>query len=478
VGADQALALALARAGVDAGGAEVVEPGALVIYPELAAGERPGEPYRGVAGAGYAHRLVWEVEFRRPGDHRTYRAVVDAQSGDVLELYDRNVYASASVVGGVYLNTNSDPESKVPLSHLAVMNRRQTRTTDDSGHYSYGGGLAWARLQGGLVQTHDRCGNSVAFNLTTGNLDFGKSGGTDCVTPGRGGAGNTHASRTAFFHLNAIKEVAASLLPANTWLPKSLTANTNITQTCNAFWDGAAVNFFRSGGGCSNSGEIASVMLHEFGHGLDQNTGGAAPDGGSGEAVGDITAFLETRQSCIGPNFTPGVPCHNCSSTACTGVRDLAPFSAGGAATVASPATVASAAGIDCGRFACGSSQSCRGPMGYECHCESHIASTSVWDLTQLLVARYGADGGYDAMRQLWYDSLFPTKSAYRVVSGGQCNPAAAVDGCGASNWYTVLLAADDDDGNLANGTPNGCLIWQAFAAHGIACGAQPACSP
>ena len=57
------------------------------------------------------------------------------------------------------------------------------------------------------------------------------------------------------------------------------------------------------------------------------------------------------------------------------------------------------------------------------------------------------ADAGYAAMQQLWYNSLFPTKSAYQVASGGQCNPSAAVNGCGATNWYTVLLAVDDDDG-------------------------------
>ena len=32
-------------------------------------------------------------------------------------------------------------------------------------------------------------------------------------------------------------------------------------------------------------------------------------------------------------------------------------------------------------------------------------------------------------------------------------------------------------DGNLANGTPNGCRIWDAYNAHGIACGTRPACT-
>ena len=80
-------------------------------------------------------------------------------------------------------------------------------------------------------------------------------------------------------------------------------------------------------------------------------------------------------------------------------------------------------------------------------------------------------------MDAIWYKSLTPSKSAYRVVSGGKCNPAAVWTAARATNWYTVFLAADDDDGNLANGTPNGCRIWDAFNAHGIACGTRPACS-
>ncbi|PYQ55410.1 MAG: hypothetical protein DMF53_28185, partial [Acidobacteria bacterium] len=81
-------------------------------------------------------------------------------------------------------------------------------------------------------------------------------------------------------------------------------------STCNAFWNGSTVNFFQSGAGCSNTGEIAAVFLHEWGHGLDQFTGGAAADKGTGEAVGDTFAFLETKDACIGRNFKPGVPCH------------------------------------------------------------------------------------------------------------------------------------------------------------------------
>ena len=112
-----------------------------------------------------------------------------------------------------------------------------------------------------------------------------------------------------------------------------------------------------------------------------------------------------------------------------------------------------------------------------EGHCESIIASSANWDLAQSLTSHWGTTTGWSKMDSIWYKSLTPSKSAYRVASGGTCNPSASVDGCGSTNWYTVFLTADDNDGNLSNGTPNGCRIWDAFSAHGIACGTRPACT-
>ncbi len=487
VSGSEAEAKVLRHVGVEQSAAQVLHNSVLKIYPELTEGEVPGERYRGRPGFGYNYRLVWEVDFRLSDDLATYRGVVDAHTGSVLELLDRNKYVDALVSGGIYPNTNTDVEEVRPFVAIRIgnlLNGIVTRTfSNEHGIYNYGGEGAGARLSGPFVSTNDTCGLSGLGNNTDGNLNFGTSSGTDCTTPGIGGAGNTHASRNVFYHLMSIKQTVVEFLPNNAWLFDNLVANTNIVDTCNAFWNGETVNFFRSGDGCSNTGEIAAVALHEFGHGLDDNTGGAANENGSGEALGDITAFLETRDSCIGPNFQPGVVCHNCESTGCTGVRDMTPFASGGAATIARPNTVENNAGMNCDRFQCPFFQvppfffPYQGPMGYEGHCESYIASSAVWDLTQLLIAEYGTDPGWKTMKQIWYDSLFPTKSAYQVVSGGKCNPAATVNGCGASNWYTVFLAIDDDDGNLANGTPNACRIWQAFNDHGIACGVQPPCS-
>jgi len=473
-----ALAAALKAAGFKLSQVgEIVNPGKLKIVPTLVAGEQPAELFQGAPGGGYRHTLVWELSFRRTGEAATYLALVDAKTGKVLRFADANAYAQVS--GGIYPTTNTDPESVRGLPFAAVTNGT-AKTTDAAGSYTFSAGTATSVLDGKYFKMTDNCGAIALSDSTTGDLAFGSSGGTDCITPGVGGAGNTHSSRTGFYHLTNINRKASGFLPGNAWLASKVTANMNINATCNAFWNGTTVNFYRSGGGCSNTGEIAAVFLHEWGHGMDTNSGGAASDAGTGEAVGDTFAFLETKDPCIGQNFQPGVNCANC--TACTGVRDVADFALGGSATIAKPANVAVNSGINCDRYSCPYFQfifigAYQGPMGYEGHCESIIASSANWDLSQNLIARFGTTAGWAAMDSIWYKSLTPSKSAYRVASGGKCNPAAVVDGCGANNWYTVYLSVDDDDGNLANGTPNGCRIWDAFNAHGIACGARPACT-
>lgn len=487
IGRDEAFKGAWTQLGFgrDAKVDEFVQQGELRIYPTLPAGDNVGERYSGARGYGYQHVLAWRYVFRIKDDGATWQVLVDARDGHVLDARDLTVNVSATVTGGIYPTTNSDTEAVVPLPFVAVTNST-AKVTDTLGIYDYSGGTATATLDGKYFRMSDNCGAISLSNTTDGNLAFGSSSGTDCVTPGVGGAGNTHASRSGFYHLSRINEKARTFFPSNTWLQGKVTANMNVNNTCNASWNGSTLNFYKSGPSasnpatiCSNTGEIAAVFLHEWGHGMDTNSGGSASENGSGEAVGDTFAFLETRDSCIGQNFIPTQNCANCIG--CTGVRDVGDFGMSApAAKRASPANLANDAGINCDRYACPyttpTGQVYRGPMGYEGHCESYIASGANWDLTQALIERFGASG-WGKMDRIWYASLTPSKSAYRVASGGTCNVNASVDGCAATNWYTVFLPADDDDGNLANGTPNACRIWDAMNAHGIACGTRPVCS-
>ncbi len=404
----------------------------------------------GKFGQGYELSNVYQFSFHRDGVLGTWRARIDAGSGEILEFADVNEYAQAS--GGIYQNsptTGAEIVRPMPFTNLSTGG-----FTNSGGVFA--GGSPTSSLQGQYVRITDTCGSISLGTNGSGDLAFGTSGGTNCTTPGVGGAGNTHSSREQFYQVNRIKEVARGWLPANTWLSQQLLVNVNLNQTCNAYWNGSSLNFFRSGGGCNNTGELAGVSLHEFGHGIDRNDGtGTAPEGGTGEAYGDTTAVIALHASCIGPGFLSS----NCGGygdacTSCTGVRDV-DYAKHVSNT---PATVANFTQVRCG----GGS----GPCGREVHCESYIPSEAIWDFANRDLPGPGLGPAWTTLDRLWYLSRSTATSSFSCTTGGTFTS----NGCNAGSWWKTMRAVDDDDGNLANGTPHGGALFAAFNRHLIAC--------
>ncbi len=458
--------------GLEKGRDVILDPGSLHLVPTAARDDRFAEGF--AFGKGYELAFVWDVVFRRSGEPGTFRARVDATNGQFLELQDENRYALAS--GGVVLNAPSSPDlvKALPWADLSNLS-----FTNGNGRFTFGGTPLTTTLNGQFVRIVDSCG-AIAANTggPSGNLQLGSSSsGTDCSTPGVGGAGNTRSSRTTFFWVNRAKEVARSWLPANNWLFQKLRTNVNLNQTCNAYWDGSTLNFFKSGGGCGNSGELPGVAIHELGHGLDYNDGnGPAGDKGSGESNGDLFAALMLHNSCIGDGFRPtlcsgsGDPC-----TVCTGVRDI------------DWARRASNAPHTVGNYVqpnCSTSSNYRGPCGREGHCESIVPSEAVWDFVKRDLPNQGLSSAaaWNLMERLWFTSRATAGSSYTCNASGTTWTSS---GCNAGSLWKALRAADDDDGNLANGTPHGAALFIAFNRHGMACITDPgtavtfaACTP
>ena len=433
---------------------EILQDSSLLIVPVTPYGNNE------TIDSGMEYRLIYEVVFHRDGVMGTWKARIDAHSGEILSFIDTNMYGS--VTGGIYPNSNLDTEVIRPFPKITVTNST-AKTCDMGGNYSYSGGTASASIKGAYVTVSDSCGtSSLSTSTSPGNLAFNKSSGTDCTTPGVGGAGNTHAARSTYFHLTLWKERALGFLPSNTWLSSALTDKVNLSQTCNAYWSGSYVAFFKSGGGCSNTGELPTVFLHEAGHGLDSNDGSGSSTVGSSESYGDAMAFLQTHDSCIGTNFIPGYKCsgYGDACTTCTGIRD-ADYAKHSSNTPAKPSQLANTTG-----FHCSKSSSYPGPCGYEGHCESYIMSEVVWDLA----ARDLPAAGLDATTS-WYiaDRLFYL-SRPSSTEGYSCPSITSTNGCGTGNWFTTFRAIDDDDGNLTNGTPHGGAIYNAFSRHLTAC--------
>ena len=435
------------------------ENGTLAFTPMLASGS-PGDEYTSALGAGYRTALTWKFVFGLGDDAASWVGLVDAHTGAVLALYDDTKYAQLK--GGVFPFSNDGiapdgvEQANYPMPFANMTVNGGAAQSNGTGNFACtGGNASVSNLSGPYVLVSDTCGVLSQSIACDNDLDFGTSSGTDCTVPAGKSAGDTHSARSSFYHLNRIKEHARAWLPANVWLTQQLQDNVNINLTCNAFWSPIAgtVNFYRSGGGCRNTGEIAGVFLHEWGHGLSQNdgAGSANPD----EAYADVTSVLLTHNSCIGRGFTNS----NCSGygnacTACTGVRDMdyAKHATGLPQTPASwPASCPTGSG----------------PCGREPHCEAYLPGEVLWDLAVRDLPASGLDQNtaWALLDRMWYKSRQGTSGNAYACSGGTGNS------CAATHWMQQLRTLDDDDGNLANGTPHAAAIWAAFNRHAITCG-------
>ena len=254
----------------------------------------------------------------------------------------------------------------------------------------------------------------------------------------------------------------------------------NLNRPATRSGTASTVNFYRSGGGCRNTGEIAAVFDHEWGHGMDDNDAARRAVSNSSEGYADIAAIYRLQASCVGHGFFwtlddgcgltadgTGFNANESPDRAAT-ARPTAPACATPTGRSTSDNTPDTALGFVCTHCSTGT-----GPCGRQVHC----AAAPV------------APGGLGPRRARPHrGALQPTTARPRSSSGNKlfyqgsgniglwhaCTCGGSSSGCGATNGYMQWLAADDDNGNLNDGTPHMTAIFNAFNRHGIAC-ATPA---
>ena len=146
-----------------------------------------------------------------------------------------------------------------------------------------------------------------------------------------------------------------------------------------------------------------------------------------------------------------GNPC-----LACTGVRDIDWAQRANN----TPATIT---WIDAN---CGTGPA---PCGGGVHCEGSVYAESLWDYFNRdlpTIMGYSTDTALEVATRTTYIAAGPVGNVFQCVQGS--------GGCPATSAYPNFLAADDDNGNLADGTPHMAALFSAFNRHGIAC-ATPA---
>jgi len=250
---------------------------------------------------------------------------------------------------------------------------------------------------------------------------------TRTVSPGTtedfnfAGLNSIAGERDTYYHANVIHDLAKSIHSGLTGADYVMPAKVNIGSEdsywpCNAYWDYTGINLFSAGGGCAATDQMADVVYHEYGHGLQQFIYDPySPNyssSGLSEGCSDYWGMTLTNSPCLGNGFFGEGTC----------LRD-------GNNTLQYPAN------------------SCGGAV----HCLGEYIMGALWKMRENLIALHGYENGVAIS-----DDIF-----YWAQTGRPSNDM---------DFLTEILLADDNDGSIQNGTPNYMPICDAFGTHNMNC--------
>jgi hypothetical protein len=361
-----------------------------------------------------------------PDNHQRFEFVVDAKTGAILYQETKIYHAVTGRVTGVattgYGADTCATEADTGLPYVQVRTGGTTAYTDVDGNYSIAAGAAGATYTTSLVGRWFTTTNNSAATLTQSTTaDDGATWSPQFNT-----ANNVDAERAqvnAYIMANKIRDmvlVANSTFPTVATQASTFQVNCNLAQTCNAYYSGNTINFYSAGGGCANTA-FGDVVAHEFGHNVVEK--GGSGQGAYGEGFGDIHGLLLSDIPATGVGFET---CSNGIRTA----QNTCQFNA------TSCATGSTSYGATCGS---------------EIHSCGQLISGCVWDLRNRLAVAYPA--------------------TYRTMLSRLCVNSVLLHGAIAtiaSDITIDFLTLDDNDSNLANGTPNYAAINDSFTLHGL----------
>ncbi len=362
------------------------------------------------------YRVAEQVEISATDSPGAWHVWVDAVAGSPIARKSTITYATGKVSYDVperYPGGARSPRA-ASFASLTLDGSAATAALDGSVTWS-GAGSATVRARGTYVNVTTASGSAVSGTLQL------VSGGAATWSQASSETGDAQVS--AFIHAGIAKQFAKTrLAPTLPWLDQALSVSVNESGGCNAFSNGDDIHFLRKNSQCENTARLADVIYHEFGHSLHANSiieGVGAWDGALSEGLGDILAMLITHDHGMARGFFLSNPT--------SPMRDL------------DPPNKEKKWGID---------------TTGEVHDDGEIIGGTFWDLMVALEAQLGPTAGYNKTLALYY----------AVMQRATDIPSS----------YAEALLADDDDGDLSNGTPNKCAIHAAYAAHNLTSGAPP----
>jgi Zn-dependent metalloprotease len=364
----------------------------------------------------YNYKLIYRcnLSFKNGNELMKYKTYVDALTGEVLYRVNKVNHAiDISLNGTIYPTHPYNPTATGVMQY---------------GKINVAGNDFFADSLGQIFLTNTSSVNAtVSFEGPWARVFTGTTGGnpTSFVTTLNPGSNiiswnqaGTDEEINAYHHTNIIHDYMKSYLPSFNALDVPLEVRVSRTDgSCNAFYDGSSINFYVTAGGCYALSLAADVVYHEYGHGItnrfyDEN-GTTFDNGAMGEGYSDVWGISLTQNPILGIGFSDSDP--NAFVRRYDVNKKVYPQDLVG-----------------------------------QVHADGEIIA-GCWYDTYLNI------GSWSYMNYLFAQTFYPLPNAPDGQEG---------------QLYTDILIeaiyADDDDANLANGTPNLQAILDAFDLHGI----------
>jgi hypothetical protein len=352
---------------------------------------------------------------RRTASFEKYLFVTDALTGEILFKESQIHYAdvTGNVNGMATQGIGADichPEAleNFKYARVNVQSSSSQVFTDANGNYVFPLGTTAVTLEsqirGNWFRVFNDAGAETILTTTTT---------PPSVVNFTHNAANTsefnRAEVNGYIEANVVRDFALLHSPGYPVIATQteFETNVNIASSCNAFYDGSSINFYRAGGGCPNMAN-ETIIHHEYGHHLVGSAGSL--QGAYGEGMSDCMGVLITDQPILALGFF-----NDCNS----GLRNA--------------------------------DNTKQYPCSGEIHDCGQLLSGCVWDTRNALAVTN--PGTYrDIIADLTVNSIL------LHVGSDTIAPDITTD------FYTL----DDDDGDISNGTPHKAEIDEGFGAHNM----------
>jgi len=362
------------------------------------------------SASGTTYHLVRDVRARSKTPPSSWIALVDADDGAVRWRHDRLRYdIVGAVTGSVHIDLPTSPTQSQPFPNQRVGVGGNDVYTNAAGIYgapAAGTVTVESALEGLFCDVYRADDPDAVFSTTVSDPGLAHITWSD--------ASSHVAERDGYFHVNLAHDHVRGLDAGFVGNDYPMPCVVNIPDFCNAYWDGFSVNFYDAGGGCPNIATLPDVVYHEYGHGVNDNLyiqEGAQFgmfNGALHEGLADVMATFIQDNPIMGKGFFG-------PQTSLRSVDNTAHWPEDGASG--------------------------------DPHITGLIVAGAMWDLREAI--------GLPLAEHL---SHF---AKYGIPDDGN-------DGMAMGKYFVELLIADDNDGNLDNGTPHFEQIQAAFSAHGI----------